>query len=132
MSPFENPQARTSEREISSSEQEYEETMTQILTLFEQLQNLCSQNETAKTLFASADNWSMPLTKRMDFLQDILGNEGINTAIKNELTSRTLTHLHILCDTLEKQVGAGKYATTEPLKKAKEDLNQIFLDLLPS
>ena len=132
MSPFENPQARTSEREISSSEQEYEETMTQILTLFEQLQNLCSQNETAKTLFASADNWSMPLTKRMGFLQDILGNEGINTTTKNELTSRTLTHLHILCDTLEKQAREGKYATTEPVKKAKEDLNQIFLDLLPS
>lgn len=105
--------------------------MTQILTLSEQIQSLCSQNETAGTLFASADNWSMPLAKHMGFLQDILGNEEISITTKNELTSQTLTHLYLLFDTFKEQVRAGEYATTEPIKKAKEDLNQIFLDLLP-
>ena len=106
--------------------QEFAETMIHIADVFKQIQILCAENKTAKTLFESADNWSMSLAQRLEFLKDLLEDDQHELAYKNTLTNQTLASLQEILTALREQVTQGDYAQVAPIKKAKETLDQLF------
>lgn len=121
----ERPATATPQQE-TTPKQEFSETMAHITDVFEQIQVLCEENETAKNLFESADNWSMSLESRLQFLRDLLENDQYELPRKNTLTAKTLTHLSTLLTVLKEQTAQGNHAQATPIKEAKEALDQVF------
>ncbi len=113
-------------RQEDSLKQEFSGTMVRITDVFEQIQILCAENEIAKNLFESADNWSMPLKSRLQFLRDLLEDDQHAPSFKNTLATKTLASLQTILTTLREQVAQGNRAQVIRIKEAKEALDRLF------
>lgn len=122
---IEQPVTATPQQE-TPPKQEFSETMMRVTDVFEQIQALCEENETAKNLFESADNWSMPLKSRLQFLRDALEDDQHELSFKNTLATKTLTSLQTILTTLREQIAQGNRAQVTPIREAKEALDQLF------
>ncbi len=100
--------------------------MARITDVFEQIQALCQENKIAKNLFESADNRSMPLERRIPFLQGVIEDDQCDSALKTKLANDTLTHIQALFGALTEQTNRENSAQVKPVLAAKEALDLLF------
>ena len=114
----------------SAPERTLEQKMLDIKHILGAITKLCAENPLAKTLFESADNWSMPFEKHVELLQRYLDDESFDPSRKNTLVSGMLPLAEALLEALETQTARDRNAETRSIKEAKEKLSQFHIETI--
>ena len=122
--PFEQPITLSPEQKIS-----YE--LQAIRNIFNQIQQLCADNETAKRIFESADNWNMSLEKHLQHVQAYLEDENFEQAKKSALVSGMLPRLSAVYEALKTEAAQGRNAKVQAVKEVKEELSRFYTETVP-